>query len=333
MYCELFKYFLEHDDDASALALLESGRVSENSHGRNFSEIPSNVPSIPLLFFAIFFEREVVVRALVSRGASLDSYHGFDDKLCVTAVGYAIAMTFRASMLSVCFSLGGDVSRACLFNEQDFASAVDVSIIHIKPACLAFLLDEVFSARPVVLSLANSLAFCVAAQRGGEAIEVFEVLRTRGFDFKALESSGDHVSGTKTLVGGLFEAAGKSGDKRLIRYLAKGLGLVSTLHAVQESARVANEIAKRNTEELGLTLEQIFPHLSRQADTISKYECARCDTVSAMKVCAGCKQYRYCSKECQTTHWISGGHKSECKMMQRRALTKVPTSASGTTDS
>ena len=32
--------------------------------------------------------------------------------------------------------------------------------------------------------------------------------------------------------------------------------------------------------------------------------------------CAKCKSVRYCSKECQTTHWKKGGHNKECKRIQ-----------------
>jgi hypothetical protein len=39
--------------------------------------------------------------------------------------------------------------------------------------------------------------------------------------------------------------------------------------------------------------------------------CANCNKPGATKTCGKCKAQRYCSKECQSTHWKSG-HKVEC---------------------
>jgi hypothetical protein len=41
------------------------------------------------------------------------------------------------------------------------------------------------------------------------------------------------------------------------------------------------------------------------------YMCGACSAAGASKVCTGCRMVRYCSKECQLTHWKQ--HKAQCK--------------------
>lgn len=38
--------------------------------------------------------------------------------------------------------------------------------------------------------------------------------------------------------------------------------------------------------------------------------------------CTACKAVRYCSEECQRTHWREGGHRQECKRLAAAAAAK-----------
>ena len=48
--------------------------------------------------------------------------------------------------------------------------------------------------------------------------------------------------------------------------------------------------------------------------------CSACRKKTATKLCTGCLQVQYCSKECQQSHWSHGGHKAECEA--QRSLRK-----------
>lgn len=51
-----------------------------------------------------------------------------------------------------------------------------------------------------------------------------------------------------------------------------------------------------------------------------KYICQYCGVISQdnkLPVCGQCKQYRYCSIECQKKHWYEGGHKDLCNSIKR----------------
>ncbi|GKU87462.1 hypothetical protein SLEP1_g1857 [Rubroshorea leprosula] len=49
--------------------------------------------------------------------------------------------------------------------------------------------------------------------------------------------------------------------------------------------------------------------ISMDSDRLSCVVCGNHGT----KVCSRCKSVRYCSPECQRTHWNSG-HRTECKL-------------------
>jgi hypothetical protein len=40
--------------------------------------------------------------------------------------------------------------------------------------------------------------------------------------------------------------------------------------------------------------------------------CSQCGKCSAPHQCSQCKVAKYCSRECQRTHWKKGGHKKAC---------------------
>lgn len=143
---------LKAQDDASAQSLLENGRITIDSV-HSFSDSKGVLHPWPILFAAIAFVREKVVRALVRLGASIDSF-----RLCdhedgrplqgqMTPVGDAIvAGNFRA--LSLCLILGANMS--CVFRTfeippRDMSGLEFAVSIHSSGgnASLGFLLDKV----------------------------------------------------------------------------------------------------------------------------------------------------------------------------------------------
>eukprot|EP00798_Chlamydomonas_sp_ICE-L_P007245 gene7245-355_t len=51
------------------------------------------------------------------------------------------------------------------------------------------------------------------------------------------------------------------------------------------------------------------------AQAVSK--CSNCGSTSTFR-CSLCKSMRYCTKECQKEHWVSGGHKQECPSLKAK---------------
>lgn len=51
--------------------------------------------------------------------------------------------------------------------------------------------------------------------------------------------------------------------------------------------------------------------------------------VVKLKVCVGCRSVRYCSDECQKSHWEEGGHKRQCKRLQAVAAKEAAQQAAG----
>ena len=49
--------------------------------------------------------------------------------------------------------------------------------------------------------------------------------------------------------------------------------------------------------------------------------CAACGTPKAtrrpLNICTRCRTVRYCNRDCQMTHWKEGGHKRDCKRLQK----------------
>jgi hypothetical protein len=49
---------------------------------------------------------------------------------------------------------------------------------------------------------------------------------------------------------------------------------------------------------------------ARAKSTSSQLRCAECGKAGKLKVCDGCNDARYCSKDCQTRDWLA--HKAIC---------------------
>jgi hypothetical protein len=52
--------------------------------------------------------------------------------------------------------------------------------------------------------------------------------------------------------------------------------------------------------------------------------CRACGTPGADKTCTGCSSVKYCNVDCQREDWKSGGHKTECALMQRTPIGGLP---------
>lgn len=109
----------------------------------------------------------------------------------------------------------------------------------------------------------------------------------------------------------MLASARKSGDAALLRYLVKKLGLVSDVGKIRD----ADNLVVAAGDSLGF-LHDAAP---LPQDVLAKLECARCEAVCATLRCGGCGVARYCSKMCSRSHWKSGGHRNDCKVLQGRA--------------
>ena len=54
----------------------------------------------------------------------------------------------------------------------------------------------------------------------------------------------------------------------------------------------------------------------RALDAVTSMCCSCGDEGENLQTCSRCKCAFYCSKDCQRSHWKSGGHKIKCKQIQ-----------------
>ena len=67
------------------------------------------------------------------------------------------------------------------------------------------------------------------------------------------------------------------------------------------------------------SLDGVLASLARKLDVLARAvdrRCAVCDAPAPTSRCAACKFSRYCSRDCQSKHWKTGGHKDACRAMR-----------------
>ncbi|KAI1382918.1 uncharacterized protein F4822DRAFT_434848 [Hypoxylon trugodes] len=56
----------------------------------------------------------------------------------------------------------------------------------------------------------------------------------------------------------------------------------------------------------------------------AKQKCYSCDeTKDNLNMCAGCKTFHYCNKDCQTKAWKGKGHKKVCRVLKDDNVKKI----------
>lgn len=316
-----FVHALVAKDEASALSFLESGRVTIRSCLNMPDDSGGIQESIPVLFLAVECALEQVVRSLVRLGADIEVLHTYTDGITVTPAGHAIRHGNVAG-LKLCHDLAGcmtNINGTLKLLSGNGVSGVDCAIVSHQPTCLEYLLDNVFQ-RPVRLSYAEMTSLSTAAIYGSRIKPVYMVFEARGFNFKLLEEAEIEPEGDETpmtLADILLSSARKSGNSGFMRYIVNDLGLVSTAGRLHETEAFVDA-----------NLTAPLRAVAQPDAALGKFECAACEAVGATKVCTGCRVARYCSKECSKRHWKTGGHKIECKELQRHA-TLTPSSSAG----
>ncbi|KAJ7093588.1 hypothetical protein C8R44DRAFT_396677 [Mycena epipterygia] len=56
--------------------------------------------------------------------------------------------------------------------------------------------------------------------------------------------------------------------------------------------------------------------------TCDNLACNKQDFKDAFRRCSGCKHFYYCSRECQTADWITGGHRTACSAYREHSLSE-----------
>lgn len=317
---------LRNADDASAMALLERGRVTVHSVATAACLGESdNVrdATAPIIWFAVLFGREQVARALIHLGADIDViWQSNTASFIRTPAGEAVCRG-DASALALCHRLGANLSRIArpvARPESIMYSALSVALKMSKSDCFAYLLDNVCLARPIELSSIEVYNLCLSATSAtGDPKAFLQVLEVRGYNFKLLKETpaSDDPDG-ENCADVLLSAVRHSRDADLLRYAVKVLGVASTMERLH---KIKNWI------------DGILPVSLGEAElALTKYTCVSCDAVGPTKVCTGCRAVRYCSKECSRVHWKTGGHKKECKYSElklKRSATQTSSSAAG----
>lgn len=222
--------------------------------------------------------REQVTRGLVQLGASIDTFRHLDGGGSVTPAAEAIDKS-NVPDIALCLSLGANLSCAIrtAHSPPKVISGLEIAIGRAKPAVLVFLFDEIYTERPVRLGFDGVAAALVTlASRGSPAKACYEILESRGFDFKHLEEvickpSDEHPYET-SIADALLLFAEKSGASDLLRYLVKGLGLVSSARRMEGLKTSVDRVYE------GAYGDRRVP--PPRAD-MRKYKCAACEVVGA----------------------------------------------------
>lgn len=311
---DTFLKALQEKDDASAISLLSSGRFPAKSVSTHVCFVDLSCDAIPILFMALNYSREAVVRALVERGADLDEFFAMSSGELYTAVGFAVFLECT-DMIILAHSLGASMASVMkLETEQAASSALAMAIIETKNKSLCALLDAKQFGK-ALFGIKEMLALVSTALAGQDVIGTYLIVKHNArFDFKCLETKR-FPDGAVLHTGGpgessyadvMISCAQKSGSATLLRFVCKDLGLVG------DERRVATA-DERNSDETSSWVRK----RKIEASDLARLRCEACHVVGATKRCCGCKMARYCSDECQRTHLEKGGHKKGCKEIRR----------------
>lgn len=317
-----FVLALSAGDDIIALYKLENNLVAYDAFFH--SESIGLSGSYSMLYLSIFFGREVVMRNLIRLGADIDELFTQGDGSFFSVTGVAI-MAGNACKLSICHRLGASMAAVVKFGEIEY-SAIECAFLRMSSDCLALLLDVIYPERPIKLTLKSTLLLSKRPAPSGlkSVIGIYEVLRSRGFDFK---SFNHEITGGCTTSDRLVAMARYNEQPTLLLYLLKHIGLTSTRKAqdnylkifesTSESSKNGKETKSSHIDEEaeGSPTVAVAPH--KNPVIMTKFECAACDLVTITKVCTGCRAVRYCSVDCSNRDWKSGGHKRVCTDVQR----------------
>lgn len=177
---------LKRGNDSAALALLESGKLSAQSEYRHFFEIYGDSEPRSLIFPAVHFVREKVVRALVHLGVDIDTFRHESTGNSLTPAGEAICSDSVPS-LSLCHSLGANMSCVWRILLKDESMALETAIFEKQLACLGYLLDTVYPARPIEFTRPEIEELVASAVKGKGMKACTKSSRSGGSTLRRLE--------------------------------------------------------------------------------------------------------------------------------------------------
>lgn len=248
-------YFVEalfQKDDATALALLDDGRVTIHTpwtRGPGGFCCQADPPSTccaprSLLIASVVSGRKKVARIMLRRGADINAFQEIEARQDygagikrISVAGYFIS-TGNARALALSHRLGANMETVFLRTLGTFSkniSAVHFAIMTAHSACLQYLLDKVYQTRPVNLTVEERRALCLMARIGPPAMDLFKVLRTRKYDFSVLKRDVGDLPAVKdgmrpcqvTFADILETSVRLSEDAVFLRYVVKRLGMAS----------------------------------------------------------------------------------------------------------
>lgn len=157
------------------------------------------------------------------------------------------------------------------------------------------------------------------AMRSSASIPTFKALVARGFNVKRLDeyNDGRGMSTADLLLG----AAQTGGDRKLLQYFVNKLRLQTRSKEVRkrityiDMSRLPLGISEEELREAlkdtrGVELD--YSGMARGTGILAKVSCDFCEKICKGILCSRCKKTRYCSRSCQSEHWIAV-HKAECK--------------------
>lgn len=150
----------------------------------------------PLLFYAIYYQREKVVRKLVEFAAeerNFDLLNEFSTPGFIGAFNAAGIATYfcRPTMVALVYELGSSLSNAHIPFRSEDGKPVPALMVVMRfaiPDCLAFILEHSFPKKkidtsPMMISGLAALAWLgiPASKNRSKALEICEMLQEKGF--------------------------------------------------------------------------------------------------------------------------------------------------------